>query len=173
MYTRILAPLRDRDFDSLEALNEAVWELLDAHNAKRFQKLPASRKELFESIDKPALKPLPERRYELTSFKTATVGFNYHVGLQEENHFYSVPYAYARKEVTIAYTNFFEQQHKSIWHTITRYRPFRSTGKRKPRRRRKSWNRTTRRKVVVELVMLAEPVMPPRCQQPTRRLQSQ
>lgn len=104
MYTRILAPLRDRDFDSLEALNEAVWELLDAHNAKRFQKLPASRKELFESIDKPALKPLPERRYELTSFKTATVGFNYHVVLQEENHFYSVPYAYARKEVTIAYT---------------------------------------------------------------------
>jgi len=104
MYTRILAPLRDRQFDSLEALNEAIWELLDAHNAKRFQRLPFSRAQLFESIDKPALKPLPEHRYELTSFKTATVGFNYHVELREEKHSYSVPYAYARKEVTIAYS---------------------------------------------------------------------
>jgi transposase len=104
LYTRILAPLRDRTFDSIEALNEAIWELLEAHNAKRFQRLPFSRAELFRSTDKPALKPLPDRRYELTNFKTATVGFNYHIELREERHFYSVPYAYARKEVTVAYT---------------------------------------------------------------------
>lgn len=47
LYTRILAPLQDRTFDSLEALNEAIWELLDAHNAERFQWLPFSRAELF------------------------------------------------------------------------------------------------------------------------------
>ncbi len=35
MYTRILAPLRNQEFDSLEALNEAIWKLLDEHNAKR------------------------------------------------------------------------------------------------------------------------------------------
>jgi len=104
MYTRILAPLRDREFDSLDALNEAIGELLEAHNAKRFQRLPCSRLELFESIDKPALKPLPERRYEYTTFKSATVGFNYHVELREDRHFYSVPYAYARKEVAVAFT---------------------------------------------------------------------
>lgn len=34
----------------------------------------------------------------------ATVGFNYHIELREERHFYSVPYAYARKEVPVAYT---------------------------------------------------------------------
>lgn len=105
MYTRILAPLRNREFDSLDELNRAIWELLDAHNRKRFQKLPFSRAELFEAVDKPALKPLPRRPYEFTAFKSATVGFNYHVELREDLHFYSVPFAYARKTVSIAYTN--------------------------------------------------------------------
>jgi transposase len=105
MYTRILAPLRHREFESLDALNTAIWELLDIHNAKRFQRLPFSRAELFESIDKPALKPLPGIRYEYTNFKTATVGFNYHIEIRDDRRYYSVPYAYARKEVAVAFTN--------------------------------------------------------------------
>jgi transposase len=104
MYTRILAPLRDREFDSLEAFNQAIRELLDAHNSRRFQRLPYSRLELFESIDKPALRPLPAVRYEYTDFRTATVGFNYHIEIRENHHFYSVPYAYARSQVTVALT---------------------------------------------------------------------
>ena len=104
MYTRILAPVRDQEFDSLEALNEAMWKLLDKHNAKRFQRLPCSRLELFESIDKPALKPLPAIKYEYITFKPATVGLNYHIELREDGRFYSVPYAYAHKQVTVAYT---------------------------------------------------------------------
>jgi transposase len=104
MYTRILAPLRDREFESLDELNQAIGELLDAHNAKNFQRLPYSRAELFESIDKPALKSLPEIRYEYTHFRTATVGFNYHIEIREDHHFYSVPYAYARKQVSVAFT---------------------------------------------------------------------
>ena len=104
MYTRIFAPLRDRDFTSLQALNDAMWELLEVHNAARFQKLPFSRVELFGYTDKPALKPLPARRYELTAFKTVTVPFNYHIELREEWHNYSVPWSYAKKKVTVAYT---------------------------------------------------------------------
>jgi hypothetical protein len=104
MYTRILAPLRDREFESLDELNQAIGELLDAHNAKNFQRLPYSRAELFESIDKPALKSLPMIRYEYTHFRTATVGFNYHIEIREDHHFYSVPYAYARKQVSVAFT---------------------------------------------------------------------
>jgi transposase len=102
MYTRILAPLRDRKFYSLDELNAAIDELLEAHNEKRFQRLPYSHAELFESLDKPALKPLPEIRYEYTTFKPATVGVNYHIELREDHHFYSVPYAYADKKVTVA-----------------------------------------------------------------------
>jgi transposase len=104
LYTRILAPLRNQQFSSLEALNEAIWELLDSHNQKPFQKLPYSRAELFESIDKPALKPLPTYRYQYTHFKPATVAFNYHVEIRADNHFYSVPYRFARKPVTVAIT---------------------------------------------------------------------
>jgi len=104
MYTRILAPLRDREFGSLDELNQAIGELLESHNGKRFQRLPYSRQELFESTDKPALKPLPAIRYEYTSFRTATVGFNYHIEIREDRQFYSVPYAYARKEVSVAVT---------------------------------------------------------------------
>jgi len=102
-YTRILAPLRNRDFASLDELNTAIWELLEAYNSKEFQKLPHSRAQLFESIEKPALRSLPARRYELTSFKTVTVGFNYHIELREDRHNYSVPFRFAKKSVTVAY----------------------------------------------------------------------
>ncbi len=104
MYTRILAPLRDRRFESLDALNDAIGELLEAHNAKRFQRFPYSRTDLFESLDRPALRPMPVVPYEYTHTKTVTVGFNYHIELREDSHFYSVPYAFARKSVDIVYT---------------------------------------------------------------------
>jgi len=106
MYTRILAPLRDREFDSLEELNEAIGELLDVHNSKPFQKIPNSRAQLFESIDRPALRPLPERRYQYTDIKPdVAVGINYHVEIREDRRFYSVPYQYARKRVCVVYTD--------------------------------------------------------------------
>lgn len=101
MYTRILAPLRDRVFESLEALNQAIGEQLEIHNDTKFQRLPYSRKDLFVSIDMPALKPLPSVRWEYTEFRTASVGFNYHVELYEDHHSYSVPFAYAKQKVTV------------------------------------------------------------------------
>jgi hypothetical protein len=33
------------------------------------------------------------------------VGFNYHVEIREDSHFYSVPYRYAKKQVSILYTS--------------------------------------------------------------------
>jgi transposase len=106
MYTRILAPLRDREFDSLEELNEAISELLEVHNAKPFQKIPGTRAQLFESTDRPALRPLPERRYEYADIKPdVAVGINYHVEIREDRHFYSVPYQYAGKRVCVVYTD--------------------------------------------------------------------
>lgn len=101
MYTRILAPLRNQRFESLKELNRALWDKLDELNQARFQRLPFSRQDLFESTDKPALKPLPTVRYEYTEFRTLTVGFNYHVEEREYHHFYSVPYTYAKKKVSV------------------------------------------------------------------------
>ena len=103
-YTRILAPLRNRIFHSLEELNEAIRPLLLEHNRKRFQKMPHSRAELFETVDRPAMKPLPARRYELVQYRMQKVQINYHVELREDGHYYSVPWRYAGKKVTVACT---------------------------------------------------------------------
>ena len=60
----ILARLRNVTFFSLAELNEAIAKLLVDLNGRRFQKIPGSRRELFEEIDKPALAPLPSVPYE-------------------------------------------------------------------------------------------------------------
>ena len=98
----ILAALRNRKFFSLDELNQAIAELLIKLNSKKFQKLDGSRLSLFESIDRPALKPLPTNEFEICDFKLARVNINYHVELERYN--YSVPYQYVQKEAVIRYT---------------------------------------------------------------------
>jgi transposase len=53
----ILARLRNQRFFSLTELNTAIRGLLDELNARLMRKLGASRREFFESIDRPALLP--------------------------------------------------------------------------------------------------------------------
>ena len=59
----ILARLRHRRFLSLAELNGAIGELLGDLNAWLMRKLGASRREFFETIDRPALMPLPPEPY--------------------------------------------------------------------------------------------------------------
>lgn len=94
---RVLAPLRNHTFFSLDDLNRALREGLDAYNRRPFQKLEGSRLSLFEELDRPALKPLPAARYELAEWKVATVNIDYHVEI--DKHRYSVPYALVHKKV--------------------------------------------------------------------------
>lgn len=86
----VLARLRNRKFFSLAELNEAIADLLDRLNSKRFKKIDGSRQSLFESIDRPALQPQPSRRYEYATWKMATVNIDYHI--EVDRHRYSVPY---------------------------------------------------------------------------------
>jgi transposase len=60
----ILARLRHRQFFCLEALNAAIGELLVGLNNRPFQKLDGCRRSVFETIDRPAMTPLPATRYE-------------------------------------------------------------------------------------------------------------
>jgi len=99
---RILAPLRRRTFFSLMELNEAIQWLLIQYNERPFQKLPGSRRSLFLSLDKPALKPLPEQRYEYAEWFKARVNIDYHVAV--DGHYYSVPYQLVRQEVEVRLT---------------------------------------------------------------------
>jgi len=105
VYGRIYAPIRDRIFHSLEELNEAIRELVEMHNDMKFQRLEKSRRELFEEIEKTALKPLPSERYELKTFLNLKVQFHYHIELREDLHYYSVPWRYKGKQVQVLYTS--------------------------------------------------------------------
>jgi hypothetical protein len=94
----ILARLRDETFFSLEALNVRIAELLEEMNARPMKKLGgASRRELFDRIERDALLPLPADRFVVSEWKRATVNVDYHVALAD--HFYSVPYTLVREEV--------------------------------------------------------------------------
>jgi hypothetical protein len=50
--------------------------------------LEQSRCQMFESLDRPALRPLPEKPYEFACWKTARVNIDYHVDY--DKHHYSV-----------------------------------------------------------------------------------
>jgi transposase len=86
----IIAVLRHRVFATLEQLRAAISPLVDKLNNRLMRKLRKSRRELFEQIDRPALRALPEQRYELAQWKRARVNIDYHVEFEE--HYYSVPY---------------------------------------------------------------------------------
>jgi transposase len=97
----IMARLRNREFFSLEELNEAICELRDRLNHRPFKKLQGSRHEQFHEIDKPALKPLPDKDYEYAEFLIARVNMDYHIEVKK--HYYSVPYQLVREEVEVRF----------------------------------------------------------------------
>ena len=86
----ILARLRHQQFFSLTELNQAIAVLLEQLNDKPFKKLPGSRRSMYESVEKPTLKALPQQRYEHVVIKKAQVRLDYHVEINQ--HYYSVPY---------------------------------------------------------------------------------
>ena len=65
--------------------------------------MDTSRSALFKQIDKPALKPLPATPYQYATFAKATVNIDYHIAF--ENNYYSVPYRYIKKKITIRAIN--------------------------------------------------------------------
>ena len=99
---RILAVLRDRQFHSFPELRQEALAALKQVNERPFQKLPGSRKELFEKTEKLFLRPLPPSPYEFALFRLAKVNFDYHV--QYEGFYYSVPFEYAHTPVEIRAT---------------------------------------------------------------------
>jgi len=104
VYNWIYGELRNQVFYSLHELNQAIREKLENYNNRPMQKLKISRRELFEQIEKDVLKPLPIQRYEFKTFQKGTVGFDYHIYLKEDKHYYSVPYRFRRKEAEILYS---------------------------------------------------------------------
>jgi transposase len=96
---QILARLRNRKFFSLKELNIEIRKLLDEFNRRPFQKIKGSRLSLFEEIDKPNLKPLPDTPYMFVEWKRTRVGQNYHVDVL--GHYYSIPYQFVKEYVEV------------------------------------------------------------------------
>jgi len=98
----ILAVLRHRAFFSLQELNREIARLLERLNSRPFRKLPGTRRELFEQLDRPVLHPLPAQPYEFAEWKKVRVNIDYHVEI--EGHYYSVPYQLVRKALEARYS---------------------------------------------------------------------
>jgi transposase len=98
----ILARLRDCTFFSLAELNAAIAALLAELNTRAFQRHEGNRKTLFETLERPALRPLPQRAYEFATWKQAKVHLDYHV--QIDGAFYSTPYKLIGKTVQVRLT---------------------------------------------------------------------
>jgi len=93
----IIAKLRNRHFFSLAELNTAIRELVGALNARVSKHLGASRRKLFEELDRPVLKPLPQEPYPYAEWQECRVGLDYHI--EVEKHYYSVSHKLLREKV--------------------------------------------------------------------------
>ncbi|MCR5653595.1 MAG: IS21 family transposase [Ruminococcus sp.] len=97
----IFGALRNRRFLSLSELNQAILDRLESFNNNPFQKREGSRASEFE-YEKPFLRPLPKRPFELAEWRVATVAPNYHISIDRMN--YSVPYEYIKQKVDVRLT---------------------------------------------------------------------
>lgn len=104
VYEQILFPLRDRTFYSLYELNEAIKDGLEALNLRPLSQMNTNRRDLFLSIEKDLLSPLPPEPYQTKSFKKAKVNKTSHVYLSVDKHYYSVPCRYIGHSIRIHFT---------------------------------------------------------------------
>ena len=98
----ILARLRHHTFFSLPELNQAIAELLPDLNERHFQGQEVSRRDLYEQLDAPVLKPLPVSPYGYAEWRKARPGIDYHVSVAKR--FYSVPHALVGQTLDVRLT---------------------------------------------------------------------
>jgi transposase len=99
----ILARLRNRQFFCLIELNTAIAELLEVLNNRPFKKLPGTRRSMFESLDRPAMQPLPATPYQYAQWNKVRVNIDYHVAI--DKHYYSVPYQLVKQQLEARVTS--------------------------------------------------------------------
>jgi transposase len=93
----IVAVLRNRLFHSIAELNAAIRICLERINSKVMRHLKKSRRELFLELDRPALKKLPAKAYELALWQKVRLNIDYHV--EVDQHYYSAPYGLVQVEL--------------------------------------------------------------------------
>lgn len=104
-YQRIFYPMREMIFFSLQDLNKEIRKYLHIYNDLLFQRKEASRRELYQSLDRGYLKTLPTSRYQLKDYTRAKVQKMGYVYFSPDKTYYSVPYRYIGKQTQIHYTD--------------------------------------------------------------------
>ena len=95
----ILARLRHHTFFTLAEANQCIRSLLGELNSRPFRRLPGNRLTAFETLDQPALRPLPKQPYEYVEIRRCRVNIDYHI--EFEQHHYSVPHQYVGEQVEV------------------------------------------------------------------------
>jgi transposase len=95
----ILGRLRRQTFFSLGECNAAIAAAVERINAHVMRRLGVSRRALFESLERAALRPLPAEDYEYAEWRLARVNLDYHV--EAAGFLYSVPHALIREQVDV------------------------------------------------------------------------
>jgi transposase len=93
----ILARLRNQTFFSLDELNGRIAELVDELNDRTMKVYRESRRQLFERLDRPALRPLPTARFVYGEWKQVRVNIDYHV--EVDGHYYSVHHSLIHEQL--------------------------------------------------------------------------
>ena len=93
----ILGRLRQVTFFSLAECNAAITAIVADMNGRLMRRLGLSRRQLFETVERPAMQSLPETDYEFAEWRLARVGIDYHV--EVAGFFYSVPHGLIREQV--------------------------------------------------------------------------
>jgi hypothetical protein len=76
----ILARLRNRRFYSLAEANAEIAKLVASCNDRPFKRLSGSRRQLFEELERPVMRPLPANRYSYGAWKIGVkVNIDYHL----------------------------------------------------------------------------------------------
>jgi transposase len=98
----IIARLRKAHFGSIAEANIEIAACVAEINDRAFKRIDGTRRSLFDELDRPAMRALPETRYEFATWKQARVNIDYHV--EVEQHYYSVPYALVGEKVDVRMT---------------------------------------------------------------------
>lgn len=101
MYRSVYVDLEGMVFHDLESLNGAIRRSLEKFNDRNLTRRRESRRQLFDSVERDSLRPLPTDRYQIRQRAIATVQRNSYVTLNKRH--YSVPVRYVGKRMEMVY----------------------------------------------------------------------
>lgn len=115
--SELLPRLDGSTFKSFDELNKVISEYLEDLNTRVKTGESMSRKDLFEKYDKPNMKPLPTRLFQLCEYKKLKVQRSCHI--KYSGRYYSVPYQYVGQTVIVKISGsslqICDKNNKPVW----------------------------------------------------------